>query len=611
MMLRIFTLLLVSLIAIGVSNAQDTPDPEPAPYLYYFSDAINAFVIERADGSDSRVLAKLPEDSSYSVTLDRGWSPSGKWFAWIAGDSYIMISLKSGGVASLDGGVQNFLVPTIETIEYVEWSPVKDYLLVISNIYQPTEIQGVVRIIDFTNERSEVAIVYSVNDIIFDYGLAWSQSPLWTSDGRYAKVEIKELLTDNELEQNFAIFDTENMSVETGHSISTGRDLYVGDNTGLFTSPNGKYIGLQRACVIVTSDGRLIEYPEHSYAFCNLNNRYNWSEDSGWVILTQSIFFAGGGRGIDANSILRVNEYGVSHQRELNASFNNAGFHVAQWLPERVVPHITQGAESSVIPTPLIKFTQETNTDSVFGTVSVAWSADSKHLASTSDILTIWRTDLERKSISREQQFNLGECKTYSGECYPEWSPDGKYVIVGDSFWDVEKDAFTLTSEDTPLPHWDYRRKLWVADSPDDQFRVRKTEGSERIEVVGQDSNRVVFMSGQSAYQLAWGLRGQRMVLISGSQIELWDTETWEPIALESMKDFRLVRVSPDGRWLVSMSLFYKTHIWDMTDGSLVARLNFHANDVDFSPDGRYLAAVKNRLVTIWDFEQVLAQGRR
>lgn len=60
---------------------------EPSiPYIQYFSLSLNAFIIERADGTDTRVLAydlMTADDGTNGVYVDGpGWSPSGQWFAW-------------------------------------------------------------------------------------------------------------------------------------------------------------------------------------------------------------------------------------------------------------------------------------------------------------------------------------------------------------------------------------------------------------------------------------------------------------------------------------------------------------------------------------------------
>lgn len=58
------------------------------PYVYYFSDTLNAFIIERADGTDTRVLGDglmaLTGGSHDIHVAGPGWSPSGRWFVWTA-----------------------------------------------------------------------------------------------------------------------------------------------------------------------------------------------------------------------------------------------------------------------------------------------------------------------------------------------------------------------------------------------------------------------------------------------------------------------------------------------------------------------------------------------
>ncbi len=76
-------ILLFPLIPHDLSTAQSQPESD-APYIYYYSDLLNAFVIERADGTDSRTLGDdlIPEDTN--TIAGAGWSPSGEWFAWTA-----------------------------------------------------------------------------------------------------------------------------------------------------------------------------------------------------------------------------------------------------------------------------------------------------------------------------------------------------------------------------------------------------------------------------------------------------------------------------------------------------------------------------------------------
>ncbi|HML22686.1 MAG TPA: hypothetical protein PKD09_13620 [Aggregatilinea sp.] len=63
--------------AVGQVRAQGDGGSD-VPYIYYYSSEHDAFVIERADGTDTHLLG----EGSRGGVDGPGWSPSGKWFAW-------------------------------------------------------------------------------------------------------------------------------------------------------------------------------------------------------------------------------------------------------------------------------------------------------------------------------------------------------------------------------------------------------------------------------------------------------------------------------------------------------------------------------------------------
>ncbi|HML24877.1 MAG TPA: WD40 repeat domain-containing protein [Aggregatilinea sp.] len=104
---------------------------DPAPYLYYFSDMLHAYVVERADGSDSRVLGAglMPEE--HIMTHWGGWSPSGEWFAWAssewAGPGHVPSMV---WLVRADGTQGTRLFADAYDFSRLVWSPVDDVLLV-------------------------------------------------------------------------------------------------------------------------------------------------------------------------------------------------------------------------------------------------------------------------------------------------------------------------------------------------------------------------------------------------------------------------------------------------------------------------------------------------
>jgi eukaryotic-like serine/threonine-protein kinase len=65
-----------------------------------------------------------------------------------------------------------------------------------------------------------------------------------------------------------------------------------------------------------------------------------------------------------------------------------------------------------------------------------------------------------------------------------------------------------------------------------------------------------------------------------------------EPIRLDAGADINFIAVSPDGRWVVTVTFSYGlAKIWDARDGRLVKQLtDYGAGDTRFSADGRWLA---------------------
>jgi hypothetical protein len=143
--------LLVSLIIAIVLHAasptralQGTSD---APFLYYYSDYLRAFIIERADGTDSRVLGDglMQLTDGHDLLIDGpGWSPSGNWFAWTAAELFDWGAHK--------GDVRPFVIRSdgLQQLHYLDawknatlrWSPSADLLLVAEQIHWRDELSS-------------------------------------------------------------------------------------------------------------------------------------------------------------------------------------------------------------------------------------------------------------------------------------------------------------------------------------------------------------------------------------------------------------------------------------------------------------------------------------
>jgi WD40 repeat protein len=154
---------------------------ELAPFLYYYSDVLNAFVIERADGTDSRVFAEgVMPDTNF--VRGAGWSPSGKWFAWRGSDvNGEGVGPYTGAwIISADGTNRVNVFDELDGyIYYMEWSPVEDLLLVFVMPKSTVDRRPTYYMID----ANAAKITFSVEIPVYEEGFA---PFFWTPDGEYA-----------------------------------------------------------------------------------------------------------------------------------------------------------------------------------------------------------------------------------------------------------------------------------------------------------------------------------------------------------------------------------------------------------------------------------------
>ena len=189
-------LLLIVLLAVawipvrGDVVAQDVESD--APYLYYYSDLLNAFVIERADGSDSRVFGAglMPEET---VHVDGpGWSPSGEWFAWTAA-RYSPAGYYGGLTAfrpfalNVDGQQRVTVLDDMYDAK-LAWSSDGDWLLAAGALGDydslTTRPDVAVRLVDPATDQIVAESIIQTDEGYYYYSLV--PDVVWTADNQYA-----------------------------------------------------------------------------------------------------------------------------------------------------------------------------------------------------------------------------------------------------------------------------------------------------------------------------------------------------------------------------------------------------------------------------------------
>jgi WD40 repeat protein len=143
-----FALLLstISLPAPGISQAQDAPSD--APFIYYYSPLYHAFIIERADGTDARLLGEGLQPDNYANASWGDFSPSGRWFAWTARASEqvrnwrlvapsAVFAVRADGSRSVEERRLGEALAILEPVAFAEWSPTEDLLAVLHYVGDP------------------------------------------------------------------------------------------------------------------------------------------------------------------------------------------------------------------------------------------------------------------------------------------------------------------------------------------------------------------------------------------------------------------------------------------------------------------------------------------
>ncbi len=140
-LLSVLSGLLLSFAPLTANPSTRAQDTAANPYIYYYSDLDNAFIIERADGTETRLLAQgLMPDATNGVD-GPGWSPSGKWFAWNARFYGAYNTQNLGAYAIRADGSRTMTFPYPDVNLY--WSPSSDLLLMDSRqwVKSPTKDQ--------------------------------------------------------------------------------------------------------------------------------------------------------------------------------------------------------------------------------------------------------------------------------------------------------------------------------------------------------------------------------------------------------------------------------------------------------------------------------------
>jgi tRNA A-37 threonylcarbamoyl transferase component Bud32 len=247
------------------------------------------------------------------------------------------------------------------------------------------------------------------------------------------------------------------------------------------------------------------------------------------------------------------------------------------------------------------------HTDEVTG---VAWSPDSKRLASASTDGTVKVWDAETGQQGLTLRGHTGPVAAVA------WSPDGKRLASASAdgtvkVWKVFWDARTGQEVLTFRGHTDW--VCGVAWSPDGS-RLASASADRTVKVWDATTGQVALtLTGHTreVRAVAWSPTGGRLASASWDQtVKVWEANTGqEALTLPGHTGYvRGVAWSPDGSRVASASWDGTVKVWDAQaaqTGQQALTLQGHTGPVwgvAFSPDGRRVASASaDRTVKVWD----------
>jgi hypothetical protein len=301
-------------------------------YLYYYSSSDNAYIVERADGSDRRMLGSELSPSLPSAVYGPGWSPNGEWLSWrftFFGDHPTALR---AGVINVSGEQVLQSLEVLESIWLLEWSPEGDFVFTISE-FTPCPLQSC-RTYQLTDANSDT-IVASV-DLVVDLAGTFP-SVEWLEDGGIVFYEREE--AEANLQNRYVKVEMfpNGQVVQTEVDRSTFRENLRPDPTSIFITEESRFVSPSGRYTIFPYTSQLLDAEAQQPTLATPNYRsmenlsiqnVRWSADERWVLLNS--LPSGGGY----VTVTYVYNLLTGELRELTQCGNDAS--CAGWLPENV-----------------------------------------------------------------------------------------------------------------------------------------------------------------------------------------------------------------------------------------------------------------------------------
>jgi Tol biopolymer transport system component len=551
-MRNLMILWLAMLLSFGAAAQAD------APYLYYYSHIVNGFIIERADGTDSRLFAQGISPADHAIIEGPGWSPDGRWFVWLSSETYftkgsrdydIWIVNNRGDRATLLDGLDGFVD--------AYWSGTGNLFLL--------DKHGILHRVDLdTAEVTLVAAQDAESPVLVGNSATGMVSEPVSPDGRFRIALESGTLIDN-------------------HTATT-----------VVLHPFSKYYYGQQVCGV------------------------EWSTSSEWFLRGDDT--RGGVFGCGAGIVV-ANTLGTVHRELSNCSFGGracagwlpyqviSSLAVGQRMPIIPDPRLTLRHEGDVVG---IGWRADGNA------VAVVEIQFAKFLHR----LLIWTRSGEQWNLSQSfevHQCSMARRRPCHVSWSPDGRRVAINDRFDSQIVTLESGDIMVSEE--LFAGWSYGGEAILSDSPSDAeydprrnriARVAETEYGHPglVEIVDFASGDVLYT--QNAPQtpevvtVSFLGDGKGLVVATILGLFVWHFEQNTLTQLSHAPFDYMHSVKASDRFILAYGHSGHLYIYESQTAAIVAVVNRYVSDAAFSPDGRTLATVAGRAVDFWDVNSLV-----
>ena len=335
--------------------AQEDSSLNDTPYLYYYSNTLKGIVIERTDGTDSRLLGGGLVDEHVHMTHGPGWSPDGQWFAWqveTSGSFYSNIG--KGYAVHIDGEQTLDLLEGFSCVYSMRWHPTQNILLIHGVMLREARTcEGGVSypvttywLIDVDNQTilSTFSITTNSNSLTHPHHL----NIYWIDDTMVQFAELNRTTVSRKTELQLILvsmyFDgTVNTRPASVEDIEANFQGLTPHKIERYTEENYRFTSWQ-----LDLEARVPDAPIAS-DFDGVAVASLWDDSNRWVLIGHEFCRAGCG---GVTGIVSIFHPETGYNREIA----DCGGHIAcvGWLPNYInLDEMVDGQAISVLPAPV------------------------------------------------------------------------------------------------------------------------------------------------------------------------------------------------------------------------------------------------------------------